>query len=243
MKVYGDRWIARTLAVMALGFMACGEDSAKDDPSVSSNNMPSTNNTTPQLSCPDECAKKAAQCQAPAGQVDALCGMFCGAGDAASLVRCLQNNSCQTLSESFERGPTQACKSTPPKDMGSQTPDMGTPASDMMSSGSCEIGQRECPEDFVALRCERGPGGIPMKITERCNAQLPSACEAGWCTNIRLGAEGSSCVDKSECRAPNACEGGTCCQVPGEVCAERSDCCGGESCVSTKFGYKVCKGI
>jgi hypothetical protein len=234
----------RMIGVMVFGLMACGGDSAQDDPAVVVNN--STNNA-PQVSCADECAQKAAQCQAPPEQIGGLCASFCASGDAAALVTCLRTNSCETLADAFERGPETVCQTTnPPADMGTPTPDM--PVTPDMSSGSCQIGRRECTGDYDALRCERSSRDTPVEVTERCAMPIPNVspgtvCEDGWCVDATLVQVGSSCNDKSECRVPNDCQGGFCCQVAGERCTASDQCCGGEACVDTSFGYKVCKGI
>lgn len=233
----------RVIGILFCGLVACGGEATSDDPVVVVNNGGNVdNNSQPTVRCADVCPSKAAQCQAPPEQIDALCGMFCGSGDERTLVNCLQTKGCEELAEGFERGPDAVCDPAPPP----PPRDMGTNNPPDMSTAACEVGERRCDDDYTAVRCDRSSTGGVIQSVDRCQKPIPNVspgtvCEQGWCIDPRLLQENSTCSDRFDCRSPLDCQGGLCCQVEGEICAEDRGCCGGAACVSTAFGYKVCK--
>ncbi len=184
--------------------------------------------------CASVCEMRATACGAPAPMGTAACGSLCGAGATDAQVACLGSSSCASLIDAFTRaslvcGIEPAGADAGPIDGGDQ---------DAGSSGSCEIGDRRCPEDFTAFRCE-SLSGRPLPVTEHCGAGRP--CENGWCIDTSKPGLQSTCSRASDCRTPARCEASLCCNPAGEVCTVDGDCCGAGGCADTTFGFRACR--
>lgn len=183
--------------------------------------------------CQNTCEDAAARCQAPASMASSACAQLCASGATDAQLDCLGSSSCMELADAFSRNQTVCGIGTSTTDAGT-----GTQGPDGGSHDSCEIGDRECPGDFEAFRCEE-LDGVPVTVHETCT-MATTVCEDGWCVDPRNGGAGSTCIDEFDCRAPDQCQGGLCCTPMSEVCTGDDQCCAGMTCQPTRFGFSAC---
>lgn len=147
-------------------------------------------------SCIEACTAKAAECGAPADAAALECEGLCRGGSSPTQVDCLRRTSCEELVGAFSTG-GELCGLG-----GSVVPDGGPPDGGPpdRGPGACTIGDRRCPEDYVAFRCEE-LAGRPLQVTEDCPSPR-QPCENGWCVDPSRPGLQSTCGSASDCRTP-----------------------------------------
>lgn len=175
--------------------------------------------------CVAVCSSAATRCGAPADRIADGCNTLCSSVPTQAQLDCLAQSSCVDLAASFTRNET-VCG------IGQVSPDAG-----VQPPSACQVGDRQCLDDFTAFRCDL-IAGRATSITEHCS----TPCERGYCTNPRVGGAGSTCSDASGCRAPDLCVQAVCCTPASEICFEDSDCCDrSQRCRATSLGFKACQ--